>query len=285
MSNQLQTNLDAILQDKNANLKPENLKQGVTCLGVEGIMQSGIDTSDATAIAKNIILNKTAYVNGEKITGALTVPISSVSGYRALNYTTDILKTSIGDDGVDTTVNKIISKKGNTYTYPDTLKLPVIKNLPLKRFGNPAFQFRYIDENEVTHTDNSGVLGLYFNQLFNLYPYYGIVVINNHMMVIFTSFKWNIQISNNGDMIVIQRSRLENGYGIYTVDYYSEEELVDVVPDDIFVGLIPDIFNSNVNNFDGTLGNSNISSTASISIYGNIEIIDNTTDHVFTEEV
>lgn len=36
MSNQLQENLDAILLDKNTNLKPENLKEGVTCLGVEG---------------------------------------------------------------------------------------------------------------------------------------------------------------------------------------------------------------------------------------------------------
>ena len=40
MSNILQDNLDAILQDKVNNLKPENLRQGVTCLGVEGTIQS-----------------------------------------------------------------------------------------------------------------------------------------------------------------------------------------------------------------------------------------------------
>lgn len=71
MSNQLQDNLDAILQDKNTNLKPENLKEGVTCLGVEGTMDSGIDTSDATATANDIINPKTAYVNGEKIIGSI----------------------------------------------------------------------------------------------------------------------------------------------------------------------------------------------------------------------
>ena len=71
MSNQLQENLDTILLDKNTNLKPENLKQGVTCLGVEGTMQSGIDTSDANAVAEDISINKTAYVNGQKITGTL----------------------------------------------------------------------------------------------------------------------------------------------------------------------------------------------------------------------
>ena len=69
MSNQLQENLDAILLDKNTNLKPENLKEGVTCLGVEGTMNSGIDTSDANATANDIASGKTAYVNGEKITG------------------------------------------------------------------------------------------------------------------------------------------------------------------------------------------------------------------------
>lgn len=71
MSNQLQTNLDTILQDKNTNLLPENLKAGVTCLGVEGTMTEGIDTSDATATATDIVKDKTAYVNGEKITGTL----------------------------------------------------------------------------------------------------------------------------------------------------------------------------------------------------------------------
>lgn len=71
MSNELQENLDAILLDKNTNLKPENLKEGVTCLGIEGTMNSGIDTSDANATANDIAINKTAYVNGQKITGIL----------------------------------------------------------------------------------------------------------------------------------------------------------------------------------------------------------------------
>ena len=71
MENELVDKLQNILSDKNTNLKPENLKQGVTCLGVEGTMQSGIDTSDANAVAEDISINKTAYVNGQKITGTL----------------------------------------------------------------------------------------------------------------------------------------------------------------------------------------------------------------------
>lgn len=71
MSNELQNTLNEILQDKNTNLKPENLKAGVTCLGVEGTATTGIDTSDATAVADDIINPKTAYVNGEKIIGSI----------------------------------------------------------------------------------------------------------------------------------------------------------------------------------------------------------------------
>lgn len=42
---ELNITLDEILQDKNTNLLPENLKAGITCLGVEGSMQSGVDGS------------------------------------------------------------------------------------------------------------------------------------------------------------------------------------------------------------------------------------------------
>lgn len=67
----LQNTLNNILQDKDANLLPENLKVGITCLGVDGTMTPGIDTSDATATASDILVGKTAYVNGVKIVGTI----------------------------------------------------------------------------------------------------------------------------------------------------------------------------------------------------------------------
>ena len=50
------------------NLLPEYIKEGVTLGGVTGTLVD-LDTSDATATAEDIMWGKTAYVNGQKITG------------------------------------------------------------------------------------------------------------------------------------------------------------------------------------------------------------------------
>jgi hypothetical protein len=54
------------------NIEPENIKDGVTILGVPGSYKgSGVDTSDATAEDWCILNDKTAYVKGIKVTGTM----------------------------------------------------------------------------------------------------------------------------------------------------------------------------------------------------------------------
>lgn len=55
-----------------AKLISGNIKAGVTVLGVSG-SGSVVETKDGTATAGEIIKGKTAYVNGSKITGALSL--------------------------------------------------------------------------------------------------------------------------------------------------------------------------------------------------------------------
>lgn len=74
MSNQLQTTLDKILQEKNENLLPENLRRGISLLGVDGTLPGDIgdDTSDATVQAKYLLEGYFAVVDGHLIEGTMS---------------------------------------------------------------------------------------------------------------------------------------------------------------------------------------------------------------------
>jgi hypothetical protein len=76
-------------------LSPAIIKKGETVLGVEGILETGVDTSDADATAEDIVKDKTAYVNGEKITGT----IESTNNL----YYTDSINATADDTGIRVT--------------------------------------------------------------------------------------------------------------------------------------------------------------------------------------
>lgn len=63
------------------NLTADKIKEGEHILGITGTLKSGIDTSDADATPNDILIGKTAYVNGEKIEGS----VMDISGLRAFD--------------------------------------------------------------------------------------------------------------------------------------------------------------------------------------------------------
>ena len=68
------------------NLLAENIKSGVTISGITGTF-----TNDGTATASDIVKNKTAYINGEKVTGNVT----TMNGNTICTYSTN---TSVSEE-------------------------------------------------------------------------------------------------------------------------------------------------------------------------------------------
>lgn len=62
-------------------LTGDKIVSGNTILGVAGTAQTGVDTSDATATAADILSGKTAYVNGVKLTGTAATGGGSETGF------------------------------------------------------------------------------------------------------------------------------------------------------------------------------------------------------------
>lgn len=82
--NQVVVNGETVLDLRADTVTPETLKKGYKAhdksgAAIVGIMEAGVDTSDATATAKDMVKGKTAYVKGQKVTGSVT---EIKSGYK-----------------------------------------------------------------------------------------------------------------------------------------------------------------------------------------------------------
>jgi hypothetical protein len=72
-------NIPAVTASVDSNIAANNIKTGVNILGITGNYE-GLNTSDANAIAQDIRIGKSAYVNGVKVNGSLA-EITNSTGY------------------------------------------------------------------------------------------------------------------------------------------------------------------------------------------------------------
>jgi hypothetical protein len=89
----------ALIDLTNDTVTAETLAEGTTAHGADGEpivgTYAGIDTSDATAEATDIVQGKTAYVNGEKITGNVTEKLPQTGSILSQTLDADnVFKTS-----------------------------------------------------------------------------------------------------------------------------------------------------------------------------------------------
>ena len=91
-----QVTVEAVDNNIDANILSENIRNGVTILGVTGTVEEGIDTSDATALDDDIALGKTAYVDGQKITGTFSIEAELTAQENKLEALETILENKVG---------------------------------------------------------------------------------------------------------------------------------------------------------------------------------------------
>lgn len=121
MNNELQETLNLIIEEKNTKLRPENLREGIKCLGVDGELKEAPDMSDATVTAADIAAGKIAYNNSGKIEGTL-------------------------GNSLDSTFNEnssIVQLYGKQQAYYDSLSPRVVSNSNLLG-GLSRYTLRYI---------------------------------------------------------------------------------------------------------------------------------------------
>ena len=142
-----------------ANLSPENVREGVTIYGVAGTHSDGIDTSDATATAEDILVSATAYVNGEKIRGTHVCDGAATleTGYVTPNGTEFTLTPDDGVDGFDEVV-----VDGDEFLVPENVKEGVTIYGVLGTLMEPKHQTKEVTPGaqSVTVTPDEGYNGL-----------------------------------------------------------------------------------------------------------------------------
>ena len=112
---ELRQKINNIVEEKNTKVVPENIRAGRTMFNVDGTF-----SSDANATAKDIAMNKTAYVNGEKIEGTLLEPsMSSIS-------TDNIIDTGSRVDIEGKMPTDYLFRKNSIITY--NIKYPSLAN-------------------------------------------------------------------------------------------------------------------------------------------------------------
>lgn len=114
-----------ILDEKNSKIIPTNIKDGVQIFDVTGSLEEGIDTSDATATADDIVEDTSAYVDGVKIEG-------NIYDWRYQSGFEDFTNLQVEDTSalnqIQTTCDLVLPQGYNSVVFTNNMR--VVQNIP-----------------------------------------------------------------------------------------------------------------------------------------------------------
>ena len=151
----LNTKIKQILTEKTTKIKSENIKSGVSILGVQGSSKV-LDTTDSNAIANDIVTGKTAFVNGQKITGTYTGIIPTGTKNIIENGTVDVTNYASANVTVPAPTPNLQSKS-----------LTITENGTQTVSADSGYDG--LDEVEITTNVSSSGGGKNFQSNYNLY--------------------------------------------------------------------------------------------------------------------
>lgn len=164
MANELQTKLDAILNDKNTNLLPENLKAGVTCLGVTGTLEEGSTETDSVKLFETVEEMNSSTGNKE---GDLAViyrseiqPLTADSVVSGLSFKS----TVVLDEAITTSGYAYLMDENQSYETQCQLRYSSTY-FYIRDYYTYEYIVRYTSADGITYTLDSGYETSYtFNQ-------------------------------------------------------------------------------------------------------------------------
>ena len=231
MATTLEQKLNLILNEKQTKILPENLKKGVNYFDIEGTLEnSGIDTSDATATASDILEPKTAYANGKKLYGTL--------------------KTEYQDSDINLYYMMINSTYNETIIYSRTLKLYDIvfiasissTKLYLHAIKNNKIEaLQEFDLSENGFYSNSSMVGISYDATHTTADNIDLVIFTERNTTSGKNFsfyqRWVKFLYDTGERTFTKNStyynRSDTRYG-NTGDQYHVDGFADIEPDVLF---------------------------------------------------